>query len=54
MSVYDLLKAASEMTLTDEKISMLKHELKLADKKFEAESKKKLVNEEFLTKIYCV
>lgn len=47
MSVYDLLKAASEMTLTDEKISMLKHELKLADKKFEAESKKNWLMKNF-------
>lgn len=34
MSVYDLLKAASEMNLTDEKISLLRNELKQADKKF--------------------
>jgi len=54
MNVYELLKVASQMNLTDEKVSMLRNELRIADKKFEEELRKKKVDDKLLSKRYYV
>lgn len=52
MSTFELLKTANEMTFTDEKILILKQYLKEQDRKFEIESKKRLIDEQLLSKSY--
>ncbi|EPB7300311.1 hypothetical protein OU578_16645 [Escherichia coli] len=52
MSTYELLKTANEMTFTVEKILLLKEHLKKEERKFEVESKKRLVDEHLLSKSY--
>lgn len=52
MGTFDLLKAANEMTITEDKIALLKEHLKEEEKKFELESKKRFVDEQLLSKAY--
>ncbi|MEY0303315.1 hypothetical protein AB7W11_15490 [Providencia manganoxydans] len=54
MGAFELLKTAHEMTFTDEKIRLLKEHLRKEEKKFELESKKRLVDEQLLAKSYEV
>ncbi|OAT47177.1 hypothetical protein M997_1704 [Proteus hauseri ATCC 700826] len=52
MATFDLLKAANEMILTEDKITQLKEHLKIEENKFKLESKKRLVDEQLLSKAY--
>ncbi|MFN0742264.1 hypothetical protein ACKWMD_07680 [Escherichia coli] len=52
MSTFELLKTANEMTFTNEKVLLLKEYLKKEDIKFELESKKRLIDEQLLSKSY--
>lgn len=54
MNAYELLKVASKMSLTDEKLSMLRSELRIADKKFADELRRKKVDDKLLSKRYYV